>query len=77
MRASARSRVSTTEIRAPSLATQATAASPIERSHTAPSVVSHWPASFVRGTPEWWSATTSHWSLNTGDPELPGSVSAS
>ena len=28
------------------------------------------------GTLAWCSATTSHWSLNTGEPEEPGSVSA-
>jgi hypothetical protein len=31
----------------------------------------------VRGTPEWCSAMISQASLNTGEPEEPGSVSAS
>ena len=35
------------------------------------------PSASVCGTPEWWSATSSHWSLKTGAPEEPGAVSVS
>ena len=61
--------------RTPSLASQAMRCSPIHSCHTRPSLVTTSPALLRFGTPEWCSATTSHWSLNTGEPEEPGSVS--
>jgi hypothetical protein len=61
--------------RMPSFAIQATSDSSIELSHTWPSTVSHRPCSSVFGTPLWWSDTTCHELLNTGDPDDPEVVS--
>ncbi len=61
--------------RTPSFEIQSTASSPSPSRQSCPSRRRIRPRPSVLGTPLWWSAVTSHWSLKTGEPELPGSVS--
>ena len=58
----------------PSLATQSMSSGSLPF-QTLPSRAIYLPF-FILGTPEWCNATTSHWSLYTGEPDEPGSVSA-
>ncbi len=62
--------------RTPSLAFQSTRCSPMPGCQRVPSTARMLPSASKRGAPAWCSATTSHWSLNTGAPEEPGAVSA-